>query len=210
MTFAVAPLLGYCDISEKMRSTRVSKRLQAGRYSSIALISERFTKNMSISGTLFLFILASIHVICFRGILTQVHADNYVSDMKLVTNESMNHLAMLAEKHMTHQEHTVYASRLAACGFWTTTHKLAPLKHLLGLLLGPIFPFCTSCRNIMYPNKEPVPTSYYWMSLVLNLAVLNFCRGIPQLTAAALIALLLCALNALVIGSRRTMNKMSI
>lgn len=204
----MAPLLGNCDIFERQRTT-ISKRRRPGPKRSFEVDSERPTSHICIFGTLSIFISMSLYAILIRGLLGQDHVHTDISGMKMKADESIHNLAILAERYMTHRENAVFASRLAACGFWTSDQKLAPLKHLAGLVLGPVTTWYTSYTDL-FQAKNTVPSMYHWGGLLFNIMVVIFCKGIPSLSAAALLCALTSTSSAFATRRIKYKNKMSL
>ena len=204
----MAPLLGNCDIFERQRTT-ISKRRIPGPKRSFEVDSERPTSHICIFGTLSIFISMSLYAILIRGLLGQDHVHTDISGMKMKADESIHNLAILAERYMTHRENAVFASRLAACGFWTSDQKLAPLKHLAGLVLGPVTTWYTSYTDL-FQAKNTVPSMYHWGGLLFNTMVVIFCKGIPSLSAAALLCALTSTSSAFATRRIKYKNKMSL
>ena len=155
-------------------------------------------------GSLTVYIIATFYAITMRGMARAVptsHADLF--------HESTNAAAHLADTFMTHTEIIAYASKLTACNLWTSNNLFVPLKHLIGLLIGPSNAW-VSATALIFDKNIPLPHSNALRSMICNALVLITCRGIPSLSAASCLCMIFSCYQFLSTRTKNWKSKMSI
>ena len=139
-----------------------------------------------------MFMLTSIYVIFVRGFSSRwliggvYHNYDDVFQANFGKASRITHhsnIAKLAKLHSSHQEMVTMTSKLAASGFWTSRSFIGPTIHLLGV----IFLIPTWHSIALLAATPTLEHSKVLQSLPLNLVSLFLCRGIPSLTAAAIV-----------------------
>jgi hypothetical protein len=146
-------------------------------------------------GTIFVFLCASVYVVLLRGsgvesIFGGSVAKSPVDVLRSMTGSSSSsmgspdQLANLAKASITHSTALATAANLAASGFWTSGSLFGPVVHLAGVLatLPSLY-----LLTIQIWLGKVVPSSQITLGLPLNIVPIVLCRGIPSLTAAAVL-----------------------
>ena len=137
-------------------------------------------------GSVSVFLLAALYVILLRGsgissTVSTTHAD-LMSNMIGKSGD----LAALAKMAISRSKVLAASAKLAGSGFWTGGGFVGPLLHLLGVASTlPSLYFLYSWSWL----QQPVPTAQVTLVLPLHAIPLLLCRGIPSLTAAAVLTL---------------------
>mmetsp|Transcript_9591 Transcript_9591/g.14365 ORF Transcript_9591/g.14365 Transcript_9591/m.14365 type:complete len:1234 (-) Transcript_9591:45-3746(-) len=218
LTVAVSPLL--CTIQPPTRDKRKkylianNSTTRGERIKSIAAVLPPLSRGNDIISipiflTVLVFIGATLYVILLRGIMGSVHLSH--SDViESIQGERSSALFTLVEAYSDqHIEAVASSSKLTACGLWTAKSFVAPIKHLCGLVIGPIY---TWCIFYLYSfQKRTRGTSAYFIGAIAgNLIALISCRGIPSLAAAAFVGILIAARCTMLQKASEWKTRMSI
>lgn len=142
------------------------------------------------------------------GNVPMSHAE-FINSMPHSMGEKMDFIGNLASQYIPHKEIAARASRLAASGFWTSRKRLIPLKHLIGLIMGPIYTWKKTYKYLLVYRKgegHSIDTS----TIFFNALVLFTCRGIPPQTAASCMCILTELFRSYSERNRRWRSKMII
>jgi len=201
-TLMVAPILLLLEGDPKNRYTNSAISTRNLSYLGVTLpLFSRHTRTLiPMLAASFIFIIASFYAILFRGSVNwlfthSVHKSYddmfqsmYGSDARVTFIKNHSEIAGLLQKQINHKNSIAVSSKLAASGFWTSMHRSGPTMHLLGLILSFSTWYTTS--SLLTTIKPSSARTSFWSSLPLNIFPLLFCRGIPSLTAAAYLGII--------------------
>uniref|UniRef100_A0A6V2GN48 Uncharacterized protein n=3 Tax=Ditylum brightwellii TaxID=49249 RepID=A0A6V2GN48_9STRA len=211
-TFMIAPILLMLEgESTQSRMTQRTYRLSSTPKKSKAWVGMNFTSLTAanryaplLAGTASVLLISSLYAIFIRGCglpsflhshsegfnVHKSHEDVFASiygSSSRATNVKLGEdVASMAQKNLIHNNAVKIAAKLAGSGFWTSQSKSGPILHLAGI--AAVIP------NLSYLVKytwNGVTCSAFtiMVMLPLNAIPLTISRGIPSLTAAALLGL---------------------
>lgn len=138
---------------------------------------------LSIFGSLTVYIIAAFYTITLRGIF----GNALTSFTDVTTINTVSNVATL-----DHIANVIHASRLAACGFWTSMMPWGPLQHLICLTVGPLYTW-KEFTYFLFDSRRSQIYSIDTSNMILNMVALLTCKGIPQHSAASFLSILSCA-----------------
>jgi len=162
-------------------------------------------------GSLTIYIVAAFYSIALRGMWGSVpmsHAD-FINSVSHSKGEEKDTISNLVAKYIPHKELAARASRLAACGFWTSKKRLVPLKHVIGLVMGPLFTWKKTYGSLLVSHQSQ-GHSIDASTIFFNALVLLTCRGIPPQTAASWMCIFIVFYQSYAERNRRWKSKMII
>jgi hypothetical protein len=206
-TFVLAPMLLALEgeTSARARGNRVviaSQRLAGFTRLNLPQLTSHNRWFPLFLATVSVLLVASLYAILLRGSglfslfgvsAVRTHADLFSGILGSSATET-NELAALAEKAISQSMILTTSARLSGSGFWTSTSLVGPSLHLSGVFA-------------MLPSLYLLLSYYWWGSAVvsnqvvaglpLNAIPILLCRGIPCLTAAALLSVAVATMQLL-------------
>jgi hypothetical protein len=162
-------------------------------------------------GSLTVYIIVAFYSIMLRGMCGNVptsYAD-FINSMSHSKDEEIDAILNLAAQYIPHKGIAARASKLAASGFWTSRKRLVPLKHLIGLIIGPIYTWKKTYVSLSISHQGQ-GHSIDRSTVFLNALVLLTCHGIPSQSAASCICILIVLYQSYSERNRRWKSKMII
>lgn len=153
-------------------------------------------------GSVTVFLYASLYVILVRGsgfLFFETVAKDHEQVYKATAAESgsedtaktLDDLANLYQKTMTHNKAMYASAKLAGAGFWTSQNAFGPLLHLGGV--AACLPSLYLLSRYLWSggggSTTKVSAAMVTLALPLNSIPIFICRGIPSLQSAAWVAL---------------------
>jgi len=212
LTLAVAPLLSTFDTDKPIKGRRATNSFWI--YPSSVFRNSNSSVSMCMFGTISVFILVSFYAIILRGLIAQVHMSHtdfsgaHGARWQMKAGQNVPNIANLADRFMTHREAAAFSSRLSACGFWSAKSWFAPLKHLVGLFIGPVSTWF-AYSTLVIQTRSSVPSSWYYIGVPVNILTLLLCKGIPSLSAAASLGVIISTHYVVSNRKNKWRNKMS-
>lgn len=157
-----------------------------------------------ILGALTVYLMASIYAITMRGVLGTIpsnHTDFF--------RDSTDVIAHLASSFMTHKDIVASASKLTACSLWTCSNLFVPIKHMVGLAIGPMNVWI-SAIHFMTGKDITLSRTNASRRIIFNALVLVTCTGIPSLSAAACLCMVASCFQTYYARKKHWKSKMSI
>jgi len=191
----------------KSQHTRFRGRDESSKRRLPSLMHGSDSHSIPLLFSLFVFIVVTFYVICIRGFTGKVHLSH--KDVLLSgTEERSSVLFELVQGYLNHSRNVALSSKLAACGIWTARSFIGPMKHLCCLIFGPIF---TCCLFLLYLfSGGSLRTSLFSLAMALNASTLILCKGIPSLSAAAYIGIVVAVMCSILRKNTERRSRMSI
>lgn len=162
-------------------------------------------------GSLTVYIIAAMYTITLRGMCGNApmsHVD-FINSISRSNVEDIGLIANLSSMYEPHKEIAARASRLAACGFWTSRKRLVPMKHLVGLIIGPIYTWNKTYCSLFCQHQGQLH-AIDTLTILFNVLVLLTCHGIPPQSAASCLCILLVVYQSYSDRAKRWKSKMII
>lgn len=202
MTVAASLLLCAIDLGDR-NARRIPKRRSPKYFDLILPPGVKGSIAICLVGSLTVYLMVAIYAIIMRGMFKTIatsHADFF--------RDSSDVTARLASRFMTHKDAVAFASKLTACSLWTSSSMFVPMKHLVGLTIGPMNVWISVINSISGKHVVPLPCAKAFKRTIFNALILVTCTGIPSLSAAAFLCMVVSFYETIYARKKRWKSKM--